>query len=177
MHKPKLIVDMDEVMADPIRKLRDWYARDFGVVYSDEEILGKHLAEIVPAAHAAVLYQYLNTPGFFRDLNVIDGAQEVMHALNERYQLFVVSAAMEFPHSLHDKFAWLLDHFPFLHWQQICFCGSKHLVCGDIMIDDHSRNFHAGIGRKILFTSHHNVFEPAEERVNNWDEVAAKLLS
>ncbi|MBX5439850.1 MAG: 5'(3')-deoxyribonucleotidase [Thermoflavifilum sp.] len=167
---------MDEVMADPITKLRAWYARDFGKTYTDEEIAGKHLAEVVPPAHAHLFHQYLNTPGFFRDLAVMKDAVEVMKCLHEKYHLFVVSAAMEFPNSLKDKYDWLQEHFPFIGWQQICLCGSKQIVSADIMIDDHSRNFHNGIRRKILFTSHHNVFEQAEERVNNWKEVAQKLL-
>ncbi|PJJ76374.1 5'(3')-deoxyribonucleotidase [Thermoflavifilum aggregans] len=176
MKKLTLIVDMDEVMADPITKLRTWYARDFNKKYTDAEIAGKHLADVVPPGHALILYQYLNTPGFFRDLAVMQDAVEVMKCLNEKYDLFVVSAAMEFPNSLKDKYEWLQEHFPFLQWQQICLCGSKHIISADIMIDDHSRNFHAGIKRKILFTSHHNIYEPAEERVNNWQEVAQLLL-
>jgi len=176
MKKMSLIVDMDEVIADPIAKLRAWYARDFGKQLTDEEIAGKHLADVVPPEHAAVLYAYLNTPGFFRDLSVMEGAVDVIKCLNEKYNLYVVSAAMEFPHSLKDKFDWLKEHFPFIRWQQICLCGSKHIVHADIMIDDHSRNFHAGIQRKILFTSHHNLFEPADERVDNWEQIARKLL-
>ena len=37
--------------------------------------------------------------------------------------------------SLEDKFDWLADHFPFISWTNIIFCGEK-IVNTDIMIDD-----------------------------------------
>jgi 5'-nucleotidase len=171
-----LIIDMDEVMADPIAKMKAWYERDYGIQFTADQLIGKHLREAAVPEHAGVFHQYLNTPGFFRDLDVYPGAKEVVKKLNDHYQVYIVSAAMEFPNSLKDKFEWLEDHFAFLKWKQICFCGSKGIIHGDIMIDDHSRNFNDFIKRKILFTTHHNVLEEGYERVADWQEVAKKLL-
>jgi 5'(3')-deoxyribonucleotidase len=89
--------------------------------------------------------------------------------------VFIVSAATEFPNSLEDKQAWLGDHFPFISWTNIMFCGHK-IVNTDIMIDDRTKNFTRFNGRKLLFTSPHNVKLTEYERVNNWKEVAEKLL-
>ena len=88
---------------------------------------------------------------------------------------FIVSAAMEFRNSLEDKVDWLADHFPFIPWQRTIFCGLK-IVNVDIMIDDRSRNFTAFDGRPLLFTSPHNKLITEFERVDTWEEVAAKLL-
>jgi 5'(3')-deoxyribonucleotidase len=45
------------------------------------------------------------------------------------------------------------------------------------MIDDRTRNFtHLKDAKTYLYTAHHNVAETAYERVNNWKEVAEKLL-
>ncbi len=44
------------------------------------------------------------------------------------------------------------------------------------MIDDRTKNFTRFNGRKLLFTSPHNVMLTEYERVNNWKEVAEKLL-
>ncbi len=59
-----------------------------------------------------------------------EGSQEVLKEINKKYDLFVVSAAMEFPQSLSEKLSWLKNHFPFLTWKQIVFCGSKTVVHG-----------------------------------------------
>jgi len=82
---------------------------------------------------------------------------------------------MEFRNSLDDKYAWLQDHFSFIDWKHIIFCGEK-IVNVDIMIDDRIKNFSQFEGRKLLFSSPHNVLITEFERVNNWQEVADKLL-
>lgn len=176
MDKQTLVIDMDEVMADPTSKMKAYYERDYGLRFSEEQLRGKHLREAVIAEHAGVFNQYLNSPGFFRDLGVYPDSRNVVEELNRTYLLFIVSAAMEFPNSLKDKYDWLQENFPFLSWKQICLCGSKSIIQADIIIDDHSRNFNPYTRRKILFTAHHNIFEEGYERVADWQEVARKLL-
>lgn len=171
-----LAIDMDEVIADAATKLKAWYQRDHGKVFKEEEIQGKDLKEAVPSVHFPLFHQYANTPGFFRDLEVMAHAAEVISKLNKKYELYIVSAAMEFPNSLKDKFDWIMENLPFISWRQICLCGSKSIVQTDIMIDDRTRNFSHFKGRKILYTTHHNIFEKGYERVNNWREIGEKLL-
>jgi 5'(3')-deoxyribonucleotidase len=82
---------------------------------------------------------------------------------------------MEFPNSLLDKHEWLAEHFPFISWKNIIFCGNK-IVDVQILIDDRIRNFAGFKGRPILFSSPHNHYITEYERVNTWAEVADKLL-
>jgi 5'(3')-deoxyribonucleotidase len=104
------------------------------------------------------------------------GSQQVVKALMEHYDVYIASAAMEFKYSLEDKQAWLEEHFPFISWTNIIFCGHKILDV-DIMIDDRIKNFVTFKGRKLLYTSPHNVLVDGFERVNNWQDVADKLLN
>lgn len=173
---PTLAIDMDEVLADSAKKLKDWYYRDYGKVFSEEEIKGKDLKQAVIPEHFSVFHQYCNTPGFFRDLELMPDARAVLEKLNKQYEVFLVSAAVEFPNSLKDKYDWIQDNLPFITWKQICLCGSKSIIQTDIMIDDRSRNFKNFKGRKILYAAHHNIFETGYERVGNWKEIAEKLL-
>lgn len=171
-----IAIDMDEVLADTAPKLKAWYEKDQGIRLDEKDLAGVDLHEAVIREHAHLFHQYANTPGFFRDLAVMPGADAVLHELNKRYRVFIVSAAMEFPNSLKDKFDWIMEKLPFIGWQQICLCGSKSLVQTDIMIDDRTRNFSAMRGRKILYTTHHNLLETGYERVKNWQEIAGLLL-
>lgn len=171
-----LSIDMDEVITDTAKKLRDYYCRDFGIKFSDGEIQGKDLKQVVAPEHFSKFHEYLNEPGFFGDLEVMPDAREVLKKLNEKYELFIVSAALEFPNSLLDKFNWIRENLPFISWKQICFCGMKSIIQTDIMIDDRTRNFTHFKGRKILYTCHHNIFEKDFERVSNWKEIESKLL-
>ncbi|MEG7769311.1 5'-3'-deoxyribonucleotidase, partial [Listeria monocytogenes] len=70
----------------------------------------------------------------------MESSQYVLRRLNSLYEVFIVSAATEFPQSLTEKQAWLNEHFPFITWQQMVFCGSKTIINADIMIDDHFKN-------------------------------------
>lgn len=172
-----LAIDMDETMADTAREINRWYAREFGVALTDEQLHATEFRNAVPAERAGVVHNYLNTPGFFRHLEVYPSAVDTIRELNKKYKVFIVSAAMEFPNSLKDKTEWLGEFFPFLNWRQYCLCGDKSVVHTDLMIDDRSRNFtHLKGARTYLYTAHHNVLETAYERVNNWMEVAEKLL-
>ncbi|PSL43107.1 5'(3')-deoxyribonucleotidase [Chitinophaga niastensis] len=171
-----IAIDMDETIADPIKKAREWYYRDFGKTFTTEELHGKSLTDILPAEHKLKIREYLNTPGFFRDIDVFPHAQEVLEELNKKYKLFIVSAAMEFPTSLKDKYDWLQDNFPFLSWKQFCFCGDKSIVQTDIMIDDLTRNFAHFKGKPYLYSGHHNIHAEGFERILDWQDAVAKLL-
>ncbi|WP_198001423.1 5' nucleotidase, NT5C type [Nibribacter ruber] len=175
--KQKIAIDMDEVMADPIAKFIDLYNRDCALALTLEALHGKEVHEAVPPEHSSKVWEYINAEGFFRDLQVIPGSQEVIKALTHSYEVFIVSAGMEFRNSLIDKFDWLQDHFPFIGWQNYVLCGDKSIIGADIMIDDRAKNLRTFSGeRKLLFTSTHNVHLTEFERVNSWQEVAAKLL-
>ena len=170
----RIIIDMDEVMADTITHLIHHYHAQTGITIDRATLNGKHPLEAFP--EPAIIRQLLYAPGFFRTLPVMADSQEVVQLLNHHHEVFIVSAAMEFPQSLFEKYEWLQEHFPFITWQQIAFTGSKQLVSGDYMIDDHLKNLDYFNGEKLLFTSPHNVNVQKHTRVNNWKEVAALLL-
>lgn len=166
---------MDEVMADTIEKFITLYKRDHNIHLKLEEMRGKEVREALPAELYNTTRKYVNEPGFFRDIPVMPDAQRVVKELNEKYEVFVVSAAMEFRNSLIDKYDWLAEYFPFIAWQHIIFCGLK-IVNVDIFIDDRTRNFVEFEGRALLYSSPHNLLINEYERVDNWQQVADKLL-
>jgi len=173
--KSRLAIDMDEVLADTIDKFIEVYRKDHQTEILLEEMNGKEFHQLLPAHLDQSWRSYIDTPGFFRDLKVMPGALEVMPELHKKYDVYIVSAAMEFRNSLVDKLDWLGEHFPYISWKNIIFCGNK-IVDVQIMIDDRIRNFANFKGRSLLFSSPHNHLITEFERVNNWYEVADKLL-
>lgn len=173
MSKKRLIVDMDGVMADVYQQFIKMDEEEFGVRKTLEEIQGKIEREAFKNERA-----YVFRKGFFREAPVMEDSKDAVRLLNDKYELFIVSAAMEFPHSLPEKLEWLQEHFPFLTWHQLVFCGSKTVIQGDIMIDDHYKNLDHFPGRTILFTQPHNHGrdDKHHERVNSWKEVLEKLI-
>jgi 5'(3')-deoxyribonucleotidase len=129
-----------------------------------------------PEEHQGLVMERLTAPGFFRNLPVMEDAVDVLREMNQRYEIFIVSAAMEFPNSLKDKLEWLLEHFPFFTWKQVALCGSKDLVFGDYMIDDHVKNLKGFKGTPLLFTAAHNLTVEGYERIANWKQAAGRFL-
>jgi 5'-nucleotidase len=166
-------VDMDGVLANVYSQFISMHAAEFGKIFSLEEVNGRPEASVFPHER-----KYVNSPGFFRNAPVIQDSQRILEQLNDRYKIFIVSAAMEFPNSLLEKQAWLNEHFPFISWQQMVFCGDKRIIKAAIMIDDHFKNLDHFEGETILFSQPHNILaDPGKhKRVNSWKEIESMLL-
>lgn len=171
-----LFVDMDEVMADTYGAHIEIYNQDFQETLSLETCMGKEVWHTVPEDRQTSVRNHARNRGFFRELNPIADSQTVLKKLNEKYEVYIASAAMQFPNSLEEKSDWLDEHFPFIPWQKRVLCGYKHILSGDILIDDRSYNLKNFQGRPLLYTSPHNIHTNGYERVDNWQEVAKKLL-
>ncbi len=172
----RVIVDMDEVIADPMGDMIDWYVNTHHLEVNMDLIVGNSWIKGFPEHHHALVRDRLLSMGFFRNLPVFKDSVSVLKEMNQRYEVFIVSAAMEFPNSLKDKVEWLGDHFPFFTWRQIVLCGDKRLINGDYMIDDHVRNLKDFNGKKYLYTSAHNVNVTEYDRINNWKEAGEIFL-
>jgi 5'-nucleotidase len=103
-------------------------------------------------------------------------AQEVVSKLYEKYEIFVVSAATEFPNSLSEKLEWLEDYFPYIGWKHTVFCGHKWMIRADYIIDDHEKNLINFQGKGLLFDAVHNKHITDFQRVNSWKEIEGLLL-
>jgi 5'-nucleotidase len=169
----RIAIDMDGVIADVAEQFFRYDAIDFGKRKSLEEIAGMKELEAFPHAK-----KYVYSKGFFRTAPVIKDSQEILSKLNDSYEVFIVSAATEFPQSLSEKQEWLNEHFPFIRWQQIVFCGLKTIVSADIMIDDHFKNLDHFPGTTLLFSQPHNLHTNGgkHKRVDSWEDIAAILL-
>jgi 5'-nucleotidase len=170
----RIAVDMDGVLSDTVEQFTNWEEKETGKRKSLEEIIGKPEFQSFPNSR-----KYVFTPGFFRTAPVIKDSQEILYRLHEKYEVFIVSAATEFPQSLTEKQEWLTEFFSFIPWQRMVFCGSKEIVKADIMIDDHFKNLDFFKGEtSLLFTQPHNAHadKGRHTRVNNWQEIAKLLL-
>lgn len=173
MTKKTIAIDMDGVLADIEAQLIEHYNEAKGTTLTKENIQG--LSEEDAFNGKATLRKILHVDNFFRTLPVMTDAIESVKRLQENFEIFIVSAATEFPISLAEKVAWLGEHFPFISWENIILCGSKRIINTDYLIDDHCKNLDYCMGKPIMFTAFHNVNQTHHLRVNNWKE-AVKVL-
>lgn len=163
---------MDGVMADVYSQYIRMESEETGLQLKREDLRGKTESEAFPHYD-----KHVRTKGFFRTAPTMEGSVKGMHYLNDRYDLYIVSSATEYPKSLIEKYDWLNQYYPFISWEQMIFCGRKDPVKGDIMIDDHTKNLDSFEGKRILFTQPHNYYIDDEKyiRMNSWKEIE-KLL-
>lgn len=171
----RLIVDMDDVIADATGQFILYYEKEFGIRVTRESLNHQDEGLGFPGHHD-IIQEFPFRETFFQTMVPHEGSQEALEKLNKKYELFIVSAAMQFPQSLTEKFKWLQVYFPFIHWRQIVFCGSKAVVYGDYMIDDLPYNLETFNGEKFIFSAPHNLHISKFERLNSWKEAEDRFL-
>lgn len=164
-----IAIDMDGVLADVEIHFIEWYEREYGIRISRESMTGKTEADSFPDKTA--VRRFVLSPGFFRTVPLMPGAVDAVRILMDSHEVYIVSAAMEFPQSLSEKYDWLREHFPFISWKNIVFCGDKSIINTDYLIDDHCRNLDKCKGKAIMFSAAHNANYTHHLRVNNWEEI------
>jgi 5'(3')-deoxyribonucleotidase len=172
----RVCVDMDDTLADTMGEHIARYNADKGLSVTKADLHGKMLWEYVPREHQPDLWRYMRSDDFFADLGVLPWAQEVLQRLQQHYDIYIATAAMEVPNSFKAKFDWLQRHFPFIHYRNYVYCGDKSILRADYLIDDMPRYLKAFTGQGILFSAPHNAMVTEYPRVENWLEVEQYLL-
>lgn len=172
----RICVDMDEVIADAVTEHLARYNREFGENLTRTELQGRWIWDVVDPSRHAAMESHLRSHDFFAVLEVMPDAQRVLQALQQHYEVFIATAAMEVPTSFTAKFEWLARHFPFIRTSHIVFCGDKSILDADYLIDDNPNQLRRFHGEGILYDSHHNIHVTEFRRVRNWLEVEELFL-
>lgn len=112
---------------------------------------------------------------FFANVAPMPGAAEAVAALSERHEVFVATAAMEYPASCAHKVAWMARHLPMVDPLNLVLCGDKSIVAADVLIDDSPRHFDGFAGAGVCFTALHNMGAEVAWRLDRWPDAAALL--
>lgn len=152
------LLDMDGVIADFIGKLLKIYKERYGVSYTHADVTHFMFEKCFDKATADKMYPLFNEPGFFADLEKIQHADETVTALlglghveicttppkvhsgDNASRASVEKKTRSLNHySVADKLVWINDHFPQLS-KHVTLTGKKHLIRGDVLIDDGMHN-------------------------------------
>ena len=87
----KIAIDMDEVLADPIKKFIQLYNRDYGIPLDLQIDPGNEIYQHIPEHINNKWFDYINEKGFFRDLELIEGSVEAVKKLQEKYEVYIVN--------------------------------------------------------------------------------------
>ena len=168
-----ILVDMDDVLELLAAGWVEYLNERYGTNTRPEDLHDWDIGKAFPTLTHEQVYAAVNDDALWDYVRPMPGAVEGLRALMEKHEVYIVTATtyQTLPAKM-DKV--LFRYFPFLQWRQVIITENKHLIHGDILIDDGPHNLTGGDYRKILFTAHHNrAFDEktvGAVRVNNWQE-------
>lgn len=139
-----------------------------------EDVNGWDTAEVCKRNNCpADIYSYFTLPEIWSDGKVIENATKIINGwhnydISDLGIITTETNAMSIPY----KVEWLLHNFPYIKDIMINYkTHVKHLLRGDILIDDGIHNLTKWQGVAILYTQPWNEANTDLPRANNWHEV------
>jgi 5'-nucleotidase len=135
MKKLTIHIDMDGIVADCHQKWIERINKKLKKKFTVADIKDWDIGSLDPS-NAGKIYQMIQKPMFFYDLEPLPGSQNAVKALQDMGHdvNFLTSPAS--PHSAMEKLLWIEKHFPFVNHKNVILTHQKHLVNGDVFIDD-----------------------------------------
>lgn len=176
-----ILVDMDDTIEHLLKAWVNGVNEKYGCCVSCDEIVSWDVSAAFPGLTHEQVYEIPMSPGFWKTVEPIEGAPEVLSRLiSSGNEVYIVTAT---PYeSIFEKMSEVLfKYFPFLSWDQVIVTSRKQLIRGDVLIDDGVHNLEGGQYKKVLMTAPHNIRFDAEAhgmiRVHNWKEVEEVINS
>jgi 5'-nucleotidase len=187
MSRLKILLDLDGVCANLDKK---WYAM-YNAEYDDDlcpaDIKDWNTSLFVKPECGRKIFDYLRQPGFFADLEPIEGAIEGVAMLCELGDVFIVSSSAEDVDSegngASDKIRWVHKYFPNVTGILIVNGTSKltkSIVFGDILIDDGPHNLEHSPATwkiKVDFGYGYNKHAVADYTAHTWFDIVRHTIS
>lgn len=182
--RPIILLDVDGVIADFTGKVLSLGDTVFGTSFTFQDVKTWDLFSLFSPEQAQVLTNYICAEKFCYGIEVLPGAKEAVAKLRELGDVYAVTAPWwDSKHWLYERTEWLKKHFGFSNGS-IVHTGAKHLVRGDVMIDDKPENLYDWSnkvkGLSILIDAPYNQLikspnpgfeDKALVRAKTWDEV------
>lgn len=175
-YRPRILLDIDGVVADFVSTALNFLANDCGLVYRHDDVTTWEIKDALDlsAGHRMALDAYLQTPGTCARMQAYPDVQ--IEALREFADVVAVTAPFNSETWAHERLCWLYDQFGFEREDVISTHG-KHHVAGDYFVDDNVQNVRKWAEANpenvpILFSRPWNENEDwSGARVSNWFEL------
>jgi 5'(3')-deoxyribonucleotidase len=177
----RIYLDMDGVLADLtsgwIPYLNEMSGKNLTV--NEVDMWGIEKVYDIPFSEAR---KPLHQPGFWEGLPAYPGVSEFVETLdNMGHEVYI--ATSPFPSSVcaWGKKMWVKEHLPFLAPSRVILIHDKHLLRGDMLVDDKPENLVAFQGHRMLFNQPWNqtlntgIMESWFTRVTTYSDILALL--
>lgn len=93
--RKRIAIDMDQVLADMEVSFIELYKKEYQVEFDSIEDYMTENSDFDIVTVIKELYPLINTYEFFRRIPVMKDAQRVLRELNDHYDLYIATAAMD----------------------------------------------------------------------------------
>lgn len=173
MRRQTVLLDCDQVLSDFIGGWLTLINGKLGTKHKPEHVTDWDILESLKLKkRSEELYALMQKPGFCLDLPVLPGAKEAVAALQDVADVYIVTAPMSSVRDwTHQREAWLRKHFG-IKSSQVFHTSAKHLIRGDIFVDDKFDNCVAWNQKNwtaftLLWDAPHNQGKGATEGLEN----------
>ena len=153
--KMKLKIDVDGVLEDLLVPLIALYKEAHGIEIPYDSFSRYDFGNFKPNVREEFLAN-LASADLVNMLEPIEGSYEALSDLNEKYDVFLVTATTVDLFSV--KANWVLEHYPFMSPDKILRIPGKYknMLDTDFAIDDYHENLKADMGHRILIDAPFN---------------------
>lgn len=176
--RPVVLIDMDGVVAD----WQQMFDKLLGEQYPHinrvpfDQVTSFKTQSFYADEYKDDIKEMMNTEGFYRDLEVHEGAVEALHELNKHVEVFFCTAPyLSNKTCASEKIAWVEEHFGKDWKERVVLASDKTLVNGMVLVDDKPNitGNMTPMWEHIVFDAPYNRDMPL--RINHWDEGVAVI--
>lgn len=169
-NRPVVLFDMDDVITDCLGGIIDEWNRQKGTNFQRKDVNKWDIDACLGEGAHKIFFQ----KGFFENLKEKNESVKVITALIEstRYDLYIATACQSVQ-EIEEKIRWLEKHIPEFNLNRFIACREKHMIRGDIIIDDRIENLD-GCRRYmdcLLYDMPHNAKSKKYVRIRNLEDV------
>ena len=176
-----ILVDMDDVLEKLVVGWVRYINERFGTDVKPEDVNDWNMALAFPTLTREQVYSAELDDRLWDYVEPMPGADGALRRLiDDGHEIYVVTAT--YYETLRAKMENVLfRYFPYLSWDHVIITRNKHMILGDVLIDDGPHNLTGGSYRKILFDAQHNRnFDEKSVgavRVYSWEEAYGQICA
>lgn len=138
----RIVLDMDQIIADWVQRILEWYNQDKGTSLTKENIVNWNMTMNLGPNSEDFLRSCMRYPELYRDLEPIEGAiHGVQKLVSDGHDVLIASAVPKCAGiAYHGKLEWIRRNMPFFSLNNFIAIQRKDLIDGDILFDDGLHN-------------------------------------
>lgn len=170
-----ILVDMDDTIENLCDAWVTYLNNKYNLSVSTSDITEWEMTSAFPSLSKTKIYEPLHNKDFWYTITPKEDAQIYLKRLvEEGYNVFICTST-NYDVSTYKMDAIIGRYFPFIDWKQIITSHNKHMIKGDVLIDDGFHNYDKERDMFFLYDTPHNrnVSEDSSNffRCHNWQEV------